>query len=104
MSLLKRIGAKKEKFSLVLLVHSIHINLPDDSLTKVVVKRGSKKSGESPPARISRMGAIYEYLFETVTSMYSKSNTFLKKTLEIRLYNLEGSKPNKDGKCIVSDT
>lgn len=97
----KRIGAKKEKFMFSLHVHSLHINLPDNTLTKLVVKRGSKKSSESTPARIFSKEAVYEFVFESAISMYLKSNAYLKKNLQIRLINLEGSKPTKDGLVVV---
>jgi hypothetical protein len=96
MSMFKRRGARKDQFVFTVHIHSLHINLPDNTLTKIVVKRGSK-SEESSPGRIFSQEAVYEYVLETATSLYFKQDSFLKKNLQVILYNLETPKPTKAG-------
>jgi hypothetical protein len=102
MAMFKRRGARKEKFAFTVHIHSLHIKLPDNTLTKIVVKRGSK-SEESSPGRIFSQEAVYEYVLEAVTSLYFKQDSFLKKSLQVILYNLETHKPTKAGLVEVND-
>lgn len=105
MSILKRIGAQKDKFELDLQVHCISAKLKP-GLYKVVVKASRTKQQETGPMQyiLNSGKLVLEFPVRLKVAMYKKSSKYLKKNISIKLVQLSGAKMVKNGKGSVITT
>lgn len=105
MSILKRIGAHKDKFELEVQVHSISAKLKP-GLYKLIVKASRKKKLETGPVQYNLNSGkiILEFPVRFNISMYKKSSKYLNKKLSLKLIQLSSAKLLKNGKGSVSIT
>ena len=101
MSILSRLGAKKFKYNLDVLIHYVAYDCPDGNEFKVIVKRGRRKKEETHTCAVRGGRIAFDSNIHFQITMYGRGGKFSKKDVACRLASVQPFRVKKDGKAVV---